>query len=76
MAAPSVAPRVVGISKAPGIEMNIAHQLQQIGVAVAQDRFVAPLKQVADLAVAPIVALGVAGLCPLHDPGEGNFFGL
>ena len=56
--------------------MDIAHQFKQVGVAVAEDRLVAALKQVADLAVAAVEYLGVASLDPLHDLGQSNALGL
>jgi len=55
--------------------MDIAHQFKQIRISIAQDRFVTALKQVADLAMAPVVSLGVAELDPLHDLGKRHAFG-
>ena len=51
--------------------MNVSYQFKQIGVAVAENGLVAPLKQMADGAMAPVVSLGVGRLDCLHDPGEG-----
>jgi hypothetical protein len=50
--------------------MDVAHQLQQVLVTVTQDGLVAPLKQMADCSVAPVVQLRVAKLYPLHDLGK------
>jgi hypothetical protein len=55
--------------------MNVAHQLQQVLVPVAQYRFVAPLEQMSYCAVTPVVDLGVSELYPLHDLSEGDFRG-
>ena len=52
--------------------MNVADQLQQIGVFLAQNRFVASLKQMADLFVSAVVILGVALLEPLHEFAKGG----
>lgn len=54
--------------------MNVPYQLKQIGVAIAQDRLVAPLKQVPHGAVAAVVALGITELYPLHDLGKRHPF--
>jgi hypothetical protein len=43
------------------IEMNITHQLQKIALAVADDRFVAPLKQMPLVSVGPVKPPYVAG---------------
>ena len=74
--APSVPPRIDGHFQSSRIEMDIAHQFKQIRISIAQYRFVTALKQVADLAMAPVISLRVAELDPLHDLGKRHAFGL
>ena len=56
--------------------MNVSHQLKQIGVAIAENRLVASLKQVAHRAMATVVSLGVGELDRLHDFGKRYLLGL
>jgi hypothetical protein len=48
--------------------MNITHQFRQIPIRLTEDRFVAALQQVPDLAISPIVILAIPGQQPVHDP--------
>ena len=52
--------------------MNIAHQLQKVFIPLADDRLVAPLKEMADFAVREVKILGVGLLKPLHEFGQGG----
>jgi hypothetical protein len=44
--------------------MDVAHQFEQVGITVAENRLVAALKQMADLFVAAVVALGMLPCIP------------
>ena len=47
--------------------MNIPNQLQQVCIAIAQNAFIAALKQVSHFSVTAVVALRIGELNPLHD---------
>jgi hypothetical protein len=47
--------------------MNIAHQLQQIGIFLTQNGFISVLKQMAKTAVTAVVIDNITGQKPLHD---------
>ena len=47
--------------------MDVAHQLQQVAIAVAHDRFVAPLVQMPDTLVAPVVERGITHIKMPHE---------
>ena len=70
MTAPGVGPWIERGPQSSGVEMEVAHQFQQVGVAIAENRLVAPLKHVAGLVVSAIVVLAVCELQSLHCPGE------
>jgi len=72
----ALAPGINGHWQPCGIEMNVAHQFKQARIAVAQDRFETALKQVPDLAMAPVKSLCAAKLHPLDDLGERYAFRL
>jgi hypothetical protein len=57
------------------IEMNVANQLQKIDILLAQDRFIAVLKQMTDPAVPPIEAAGISAQNPPHKLGDGGVSG-
>jgi hypothetical protein len=48
--------------------MNVAGQLQQIGVGICQDSFVAPLEKMSRPALTPVDPLGIAEAQILYDP--------
>lgn len=48
------------------IQMDISDQLAQISVALAEDRLVSSLKDVADVPISPVIVLAVARQKPLH----------
>jgi len=47
--------------------MNITHQLRQILIRLTENRLVAALQQVPDLAISPIVILAIPVQQPVHD---------
>jgi hypothetical protein len=47
--------------------MNIAHQLQQIGIFLTQNGFISVLKQMAKTAVTAVVIDNITGQKPLHN---------
>jgi hypothetical protein len=51
--------------------MNVTYQLQEIFVLGANDRFVAPLKNVAHFAMTHVEILAVGLLESLHELGQG-----
>ena len=50
--------------------MEVSYQFEEIGVAIAQDRLVPPLKDMATLLIAAIVILTVGKLQCLHRARE------
>lgn len=50
--------------------MNVAHQFEQIGIFLTQDRFVPVLEQVPMAAVAAVETDGMAGQQPQHKAGD------
>ena len=58
-----------------GIQMNVAHQLQEIAVLLAEDGFIAILKEMPAAAIAAVVASGVAGQQATHYRSDGNAAG-
>ena len=48
--------------------MNIADKFRQILIGLTQDRLVATLQQVSDIAISPIVILTIPAQQPVHDP--------
>lgn len=70
MTAPGIGPWIERGPQSGGVEMEIAHQFQQVGVAIAENRLIAPLKHVAGLVVSAIVVLAVCELQRLHRPRE------
>jgi hypothetical protein len=70
VAAPPISGHFFGVFHAGGIEMNIADELQKIGVPIAKDRLVAALKKMADGAVTAVVVLGIGKLVTLEDFGQ------
>lgn len=52
-----------------GIQMNVAYQFPQGGVLLAQNRFIAVLKQLAVPFVAPVEADNIAGQQPSYHGG-------
>ena len=52
--------RGFGNFQSPRVETDVAHQFEPVDVPVAKNRFVAILKQVADLAATAVVTLSVA----------------
>jgi hypothetical protein len=55
--------------------MNVAHQLQKIRILLAQNRFVAVLKQVACAAVPSIKTPRISAQKPAHNAGNGGISG-
>src|SRR6185503_19715689 len=53
------------------IQMDVPDEFAEIAIGLTEDRFVAPLKHVADLFVLAIVILAVAGQHSLHDSAKG-----
>ena len=56
--------------------MHVAHQLQQIGLGLDQQRLVAPLEQVADAPLAGVHKAGGAERQVLYRPRQGRLAGL
>src|SRR6266542_6275998 len=52
--------------------MNVADQLQQIGVFLAENSFISALKQMTALLVSAVEVLGIGLLEPLHVFGKGR----
>jgi len=52
--------------------VDVAHQLQQIGILLAEDGFVSVLKEGAVAAMASIVGEGITGEEPPHEGGKGQ----
>lgn len=52
---------------AEGIEVDVAHQLQEIGILLAEDGLVSVLEERAESSVAPIVGDGIAREEPSHE---------
>jgi len=55
--------------------MNISDQFQQIGIFLAQDRFISVLKKVTAAAVSLVEIPGVSGQQSPHNGGYGNLAG-
>lgn len=53
------------------IQMDVPDKLAEISIRLAENRFVASLKEVTDLVVFSIVILTIAGLHSLHDSTDG-----
>ena len=60
---------------AKGVQVNIANQLQKIGVFLAQDGFIAVLKQMTMAPVAAIIRHDITGQQPTHHRGKGRLAG-
>ena len=52
------------------IQMDVTHQLQQVGVFLTQYGFIPVLKQVTGTPVTSVETNGVAGQQPPHDGGD------
>src|SRR3989339_866049 len=52
------------------IEMDVADQFEEIGVLLADDRFVTVLEEVARALVAEVEIDGIAGQEPAHEEGQ------
>jgi hypothetical protein len=52
--------------------MDVARQLQKIGVGIDQNRFVASLKKMSCAVLAPIPPTGISKSEILNDPGKAN----
>jgi hypothetical protein len=52
------------------VQVNVPHEFGEVLIALAEDRLVASLKQVADLSVLAIVILAIGGEEPLHHPAD------
>ena len=76
MATPGIGPRVQGCADAGGVEMEIADQLQEIGVAITEDRLVTSLKHMPSLVVAVVVVLAICELERLHGARQRDRAGL
>jgi hypothetical protein len=76
MATPGIGPRVQGGADAGGVEMEIAYQFQEIGVAITEDRLVAPLKHMPGLVVVSVVVLAIGELERLHGSRQRDRAGL
>ncbi len=59
----------------PGFQMQITHELQQVRLAVTQNRFKPSLKQMADLTVFSVEVSNICELQPVHNFRKGNFPG-
>ncbi len=73
MPGPSVAVEGGKIRHEPGpqrIEMDVAHQFEQVGILLADDRFVAVLKKVPRALMAAIEIEGIAGEKSAHEGGQ------
>src|SRR3989304_2793151 len=66
--APLPLPRLLHHFGSHRIEMDVAHQLQQVAIAVAHDRLVAPLKQMPAVTVCSVKSPRVSGQQRLHHP--------
>ena len=78
MAAKWIGPQRIHIRNQLGsqrIQMNVPHQLEQIGIFLAQDRFVAVLKQVSMASMAPVEACGASGQQSPHHGGDWGLTG-
>jgi hypothetical protein len=73
---PMTTPRVFrGVSDDPGahgIEVQVTHQGKEVGVFVAKDCLVPPLKEVPDLSVSAIEVPDIRCPKPQHDPRKNN----
>lgn len=70
MTAPPIPPRIQRMAQASGVQVNVPDQLQQIGIAVTENGFVAPLKEMPRFPIASIVVLRIGELEGLHGPGQ------
>lgn len=70
MAAPEVLVRSRSCTGTHRVEMYVPDEFRQIGVPVAEKRFIPPLKQVADLVIFSVEVLGVGEVDHLHDAGD------
>ena len=66
---------ILNYFSAQGVEVNVAYQFQQIGVFLAQDGFIAILKQVAVAAVTAVVGYRITGQQATHHRGKRSFSG-
>jgi hypothetical protein len=55
--------------------MDVANQLQKIGILLAQDRFIAVLEEVACPVISSIEAAGISAQNPPHKLGDGGITG-
>lgn len=55
--------------------MQIPNEFNEVGVAIAEDRLVAALKDMAGLVIATIVVLAIGKLNGLHRVGQGTVAG-
>ena len=53
-----------------GIQVDVAHQFQQVGISVAKDGFIAILKNVTTMAMTAVVVTGVTSQQRRHQFGE------
>jgi hypothetical protein len=66
MTAPRVGPRTHGGPHAGRVEMEVAYQLQEIRLPIAEDGLVTALKDMPGLVIAAVVVLAIGKLESLH----------
>src|SRR6056297_1113629 len=76
MARPGITLRARDHAGPNGVEMNVAHQFEQIVVRINQQSLVAPLEKMAGLFLPPVEILRIAKAEILHDSGKRNFLDL
>lgn len=78
MAGPGILVELVHVLNhrgAQGIEVDVAHQLKQVGIVLAGQGFVAVLKKVSGALMATVEADGMAGQQPTHENAQIGAFG-